>query len=430
MMGVMLKRLYVHNFKSFWKSEFEFGKVNCLIAPNNTGKSNLIEVLEFLDNLLYQNSVVAISKVGMDKMRNYHYDEPLTTIEADFIINNRVLIGNELIDYEIKLDFRYWFNHETKQPNTDIEIKGKIKSIIMDRADLKHGLGTRFIRGFDAHIKGYENYSNSLDKKYFQGFNFHYNHHTLNYRIETRFEATENTINHLFALNVGTQNQTLLQPINFIFMFNKSYLFSSHYFKADSMKRPEMTGIPLLKKNGKNLPEFLETLDEETFEEISTSLIGEVELVNGISIEKGAVPKLVFKEEIDDKVYDIGLQDISDGTVHFIAIMSAILGNREAVGIMIEEPERHIHMKVLSYILDTMRDDSKQIFFTTHSMELVQALELDEILFLYRDYNGDTKSKRAKNIHNIKKIMKIYKNDLVEILKIGILDDLNLEEDV
>ena len=110
-MGVMLKRLYIHNFKSFWESEFKFGKVNCLIAPNNAGKSNLVEALKFLDNLIYQNSVVAISKVGMEKMKNYHYDEPLTSVEADFTINNRVLIGNELIDYEIELDFRYWFKY-------------------------------------------------------------------------------------------------------------------------------------------------------------------------------------------------------------------------------------------------------------------------------------------------------------------------------
>ncbi len=428
-MGVMLKRLYIHNFKSFWESEFEFGKVNCLIAPNNTGKSNLVEALKFLDNLLYQNSVVAISQVGMDKMRNYHYDEPLTMIEADFTITNRILIGNELIDYELELDFRYWFNHETKQPNTDVEIRGKIKSITIDRADLKHGFSTRFIRGFEFHMEGYEEYSNSLDKKYFQGFNFHYNHHTLNYRIETRFEATENTINHLFALNIDSQNQALLRPINFTFMFNKNYLFSSHYFKADSMKRPEMTGIPLLMENGKNLPEFLETLDEETFEEISTSLIGEVELVNGISIEKGAVPKLVFKEEVADKVYDIGLQDISDGTVHFIAIMSAILGNREAVGIMIEEPERHMHMKVLSYILDTMRDSNKQIFFTTHSGELLKILKQNEIIFLYRDEDtGDTKSLNASKIKLLDKVFKRHKYELSDILKnevLGYIGDFN-----
>ncbi len=111
MSGVMLKRLYIHNFKSFYESEFEFGKLNCLIAPNNAGKSNLIEALKFLDNLIYQNSVVAISKIGMEKLRNYHYDDPIIMFEADFLIKNRVLVGNELIDYDIILYFKYIFNY-------------------------------------------------------------------------------------------------------------------------------------------------------------------------------------------------------------------------------------------------------------------------------------------------------------------------------
>lgn len=103
--------------------------------------------------------------------------------------------------------------------------------------------------------------------------------------------------------------------------------------------------------------------------------------------------------------------------------MSAILGNKSSLALLIEEPERHMHMKVLSYILDTMRDDDKQIFFTTHSMEIVQQLKLDEIIFMFRDYDGDTKGQRAKEIYNIKKLMKLYKNDLVEMIKIGIIGE-------
>ncbi len=230
-------------------------------------------------------------------------------------------------------------------------------------------------------------------------------------------------ISNLFALKIVEKNQLLEKEMDLTFIFNKNHLFSSHYFKADSMKRPEMTGIPLLMENGKNLPEYLQDMNEEIFEDISTSLIGEVELVQGIRIEKGVVPQLVFEEEMGDKVHYVGLQDISDGTVHFIAIMSAIMGNKEAIGLMIEEPERHMHMKVLSYILNTMRDDDKQIFFTTHSMEILHQIELEEVIFMFRDYDGNTQSKRAKDIYNIKKLMKLYKNDLVEMIKIGIVGE-------
>lgn len=108
--------------------------------------------------------------------------------------------------------------------------------------------------------------------------------------------------------------------------------------------------------------------------------------------------------------------------------MSALIANgREIETIVIEEPERHLHMKVLSYILNSMRDCEAQIFFTTHSTEMLSELNLDEIIFMFRDFDGDTKGIRAKDIKNIKKIMRIYKNDLVEMIRIGILDGLEDE---
>ena len=74
-----------------------------------------------------------------------------------------------------------------------------------------------------------------------------------------------------------------------------------------------------------------------------------------------------------------------------------------------------------------MRDCEAQIFFTTHSTEMLSELNLDEIIFMFRDFDGDTKGIRAKDIKNINKIMKRYKNDLVSIIQMGILDDLEDE---
>ena len=139
------------------------------------------------------------------------------------------------------------------------------------------------------------------------------------------------------------------------------------------------------------------------------------------------MPSLKFKEEIGNKQRDIDIWNISDGTIHFIAIITAILSYNKSIGIMIEEPERHMHMKVLLYILNSMRDSESQIFFTTHSTEMLSELELDEIIFMFRNFDGDTKGIRAKNIKNIEKIMDRYDKDLVSIIQMGILDNLEDE---
>ena len=429
MSGVLLKRLYLHNFKSFWESEFEFGKLNCLIAPNNTGKSNLIEALVFLDNLIYQSPAKAIAKAGLKKIKNYHYNESEVKFEALFDIKNKVLVVDELFEYEIECKYVFTLDTESKTTNTDIAIFGKIKSLRIDKSDLNNMLAERRAHALDEVIKTYAEYSKELEDKQYRSFEFLCNQNTLHYRINTRYDSTEEMVKKLFNLKISDDTSYLEKTLNLIFVFYKFSLFSSHYFHPHTMKRTQNVGERYLLEDGTNLSEYLKSLDKNIFEDISTSLIGEVELINAIEIRDTFTTDLIFREEINGEIFDIGIGDVSDGTLHFIAIMSAILGSQRSIGLLIEEPERHMHMKVLSTIIDTMRNDDKQIFFTTHSMEILQRLHLDEILFLYRDYDGNTQGKRARDIHNIKKIMKIYKDDLVEMLKIGILDDMNLEED-
>lgn len=48
----MLKKLTIQHFKSIYKQEIEFGKVNLFVGPNGSGKSNLLEALGVLSAAL------------------------------------------------------------------------------------------------------------------------------------------------------------------------------------------------------------------------------------------------------------------------------------------------------------------------------------------------------------------------------------------
>jgi len=421
---IRLESLYLDNFKSFKDSKFKFGKLNCLIAPNNTGKSNLVEALEFLDALIYEGTPRAIAKVGLKNIQNYHYlDDKKIVVNAKFDIQNRVLVSDEFIEYKLELAFLFNMDIETKKSNIDIMALGnKIKSVTIDKADLRNGLQPRVFGNLEEFLSNLDIYTKKLETKNYRSFDFEYNSSTLQYSVKTRYESTERIVQLLLGLDINKKNDTLVRSLDFKFLFNKSSLFASHYFHPNTIKEVQNLGYDHFLKNGTNIAEYLSTLDKDIFEDISTSLIGEVELISSLELKDGFTTDLYFNEEINDKVTPIKLQKVSDGTVHFISIMSALLGNQYSIGMMIEEPERHMHMKVLSYILNTMRDDDKQIFFTTHSTEMLNELELDEILFLFRDYEGDTKGQRAKDIPNITKIMGRNK-DLVEIIKCGLVGE-------
>ena len=427
MAQIMLKSLYIDNFKSFKKSKFKFGKLNCLIAPNNAGKSNLIFVLNFINDALYNGLFAAISRLDLKNIRNYHYKENLIEIEAEYEINNEVLVGTTLIKYENKLSVVFKIDLETKIYNFDVDIKGKLKYIDVEKFDLKNNLGYFDLKVYNNFIEynlsNYDKYLNSLNKKRFSNFELQYSQNSHNCII-TANNNIKNIVKKLYSLVFAEEK--LVSTFDFKNIFNNFQLFNYFYFDINQIKKPELTGNNFLLYNGKNLIEVLDFLNKnnnKVFENISISLIGEIEGIRGLEMDNSLFfPSLKLKEEIGADEYNIDIWNASDGTIHFIAIMTAILSNENSIGIMIEEPERHLHMKVLSYILNSMRDCEAQIFFTTHSGELLKILKQDEIIFLYRDeLNGDTKGLSASKIKKLDKLFKKYKYEITEIIKDGVL---------
>ncbi len=402
MSSIMLKELYVDNFKSFHKSKFEFGKLNCLIAPNNAGKSNLVEVLEFLEDMIFNNQITAIHNFLIFKPNNNRYNDEDIIINAVFKINNTILIRNQLI----KIDTLFEIKINLTQLQIEFSLIGKIKNIEIQTIDLKQNIEIvhEYNDDIEAVLNKYDNYILKLEKK--------------------RFRKLDNIHNSKFdkSLQVLMGGVDYLHPMIIKNLFSKSNLFSSFYFHPQTIKKQQNYETNFLLKDGTNLAYYLDAINEEIFDDISMSLIGEVELIESIEISEGSIPTILFNENVNGKVEKIIQQKVSDGTVHFLSLMSALKGSKSSC-LIFEEPERHMHMKVLSYILNTMRDSEKQIFFTTHSTEILNQLDLDEILFIFRDYDGNTQGQRAKDIPNIKKIMKLFKSDLVEMIKTGVLGE-------
>ena len=422
----MLKKLYIHNFKSFWNSTFEFGKINCLIAPNNTGKSNLIEALEFCDKLLFPKEDDQ-KNFDLKEYKNFRHkseDEKNIRFSLEFELQNRVVVYNDLYDFKYIVKFDIFIGEIN---NIDVEVDGYIKNVSLSSESHNNLLSLAFgLRVYDdflrKYISNYEKYEEELNSEKYSKFNFKYSQNTLNYELNCSSTVKQAVFN-LFGMILNNKNE-LQVPIKLKNIFSKK-VFASYDFQPYLIKKENFNYFQL-NKNGTNLVEFIAGQADETIDDISTSLIGEVEQVIGIEIDRETAFKTL--SFIENNSHKVPLSKTSDGTVHFLAIMSALIANgREIETIMIEEPERHLHMKVLSYILNSMRDCEAQIFFTTHSTEMLSELNLDEIIFMFRDFDGDTKGIRAKDIKNINKIMKRYKNDLVSIIQMGILDDLEDE---
>jgi predicted ATPase len=80
---------------------------------------------------------------------------------------------------------------------------------------------------------------------------------------------------------------------------------------------------------------------------------------------------------------------LSDGTISLAALIMALYFEEKEV-VIIEEPERNIHPRLVSGVMELMKDASrnKQIIVTTHSPEIVKHAGLENLLLVSRDKEG------------------------------------------
>jgi len=349
---MQLKRLYIHNYKSFYDTTIELGKFNIVVGENNSGKSNLIDVLEFID--IYQSNSfeqALQAKGGFEKILNYNTqeDEPII-ISCDF----------EDKDFFIKSKFTI-----KKQVRTlTVIIYATINSDILPL----HVTSSRYNQTLDLG----SNKSFSYEKNYLK-------------------------------LSIIMRTKLLAMRINFKFAYlSKSYAFNTQTIRNESQKKSTSE----LQKDGANLGKNLFELKQNnpnSFEIISNSMITTVNEIDSIDVQETFGNYLIGFEETNKM---IGMDMVSDGTINLLATVTALNQHKDNnILLAFDEPERYLHLKAVNYLLEEFRANEKQILITTHSTEILKNANLDELIFIYRDSDGDTQSIRADEIPHLEEKM-------------------------
>ena len=125
----------------------------------------------------------------------------------------------------------------------------------------------------------------------------------------------------------------------------------------------------------------------------------------------------------------INIWRMSDGELAFLALLSLIFApeNLGAPLYCIEEPENHLHPKLLETLVEvlTQRQDefgsrAAQIITTTHSPYLVDRVNFDELVVVEK-FNGATKFTRPASKKHFKELLEREELGLGELWYSGAL---------
>ncbi len=417
-MNFKIKEIYLDNFKSFKDCRIKLGNFNVVVAPNNAGKSNLISALEFIASTFRYGLYRTIDEFGgLETIRNYRSSEEENITIGMKISHSGFSISDENISYifrNISFSISYTFSEKIK--NFKINIRGKFK---------QENFGNNF-KQFYIFLKKDKKetvFKSNLHKQYKKEFGI----------LFVDMDYVEDTKD-IENLNLYSCSPLLYLHLTDIYTY---YINSTEIKNISNYKSGDR-----LNKEGTNLASVIGDLritHPEIFENISTALIGIVDELEGVEIEYDTLgrAKLNFKERLSNtKTKFIPVDIVSDGTINLIATLTALYEPYPKTLIAIEEPERHLHLKAISYLMEEFRNisEEKQILITTQNSEILHNLDFkkDNLIFLFRDYEGNTKAITHRDIPRFKQKLKIYKNDIVELIRLeglGYLGDYIGEEE-
>ena len=146
----------------------------------------------------------------------------------------------------------------------------------------------------------------------------------------------------------------------------------------DAMRQSAFPGQQILGDSGENLPTVLQSIcDDPVRADILYQWIRELTPldVNKLDFVKDQVTGRIQFQIIEENGTRISAYSASDGTLRFLAMLAALLGDQPARFYFFEEIDNGIHPARLKLLVDLIEsvtgDGSIQVLTTTHSPELV-----------------------------------------------------------
>ena len=360
----MIKSFSCTNFRNVNVSDLKFSRINILIGPNNSGKTNFIKALSFCADMMNcSGSLIGdsafqtmISKRGMGDLFNKYSDDPTKSIRMKWNID---LTGSKKVSYT--------FDFHTGNEMKDFFItREKLDDRYRNKRE-KHPFNY-----FTCHEKQGEGYIsqavNPGEANRRISFRIPYNDTVLRQFDKIRLENKE-------IYEASDRQVGLIQKLQEYFV--KYYFYSSSQFDLVKIREPQ--GIQMdgriLAKDGSNFVNVVNYYKNKDISHIFTYLEKLKELMPSLELADvmAEFNKLVFKIRYDGRQFS--LEDLSDGTIKafLLTMLIQIPINDGLAMLAIDEPEMNIHPAWQQIIGRWIQqsDNFKQCFISTHSPDFL-----------------------------------------------------------
>ena len=334
-----IDRLKIEGFKSLRDVDLELGRLNVLIGPNGAGKSNLVSFFHMLREMAEERLQVWIGKRGgADRLLTFG-------AKRTSQLSSRISIGDSY--YEFMLE----------HTDDDRLVFGKENSIIIEGGPRHEHLS----RGGDLE-SDFLSLASSKNE-------------------DTHVKKFYESISNLNAYHIHDTSETALVKLT-------GSLHDNRYLRPDA----------------RNLAAFLYMLKHfhaNTYEQIRKTVSLALPFFDDFVLERQEINpdeytiQLMWKQ--NDSDYPFLASQLSDGSLRFICLVTALLQPDPPSTIIIDEPELGLHPYAISLLGSLLESASErmQVIVATQSPQLLDEFSIDDLIVVELE-DGVSVFKRLK----------------------------------
>lgn len=428
-----ITRVRAKNFKSFAELDLELNDLNVFIGANASGKSNFVDIFDFLRNISEHGLENAVSMQGGTEYLhnvNIRADQPL---EICLFYDLGSLILRRPAEHSTKLDMtissaEYRFSIQFDRDNEGF-------SIVEDQLTLHYDFLTPSteLSGHDNSAQNYvgigEVFVDSTRKVKVQQ---HIPPH-----IDLSPEERSYLLPNLPPQITELPNRVLLAEtaiFKFILLYAEGLAspFENFAIYEFVSKLPKGTisiaGRKELEEDGRNLSIVLKSINEDSEKKRKfLNLVSDLlPFINDFDIQelKDKSVQFALNEQYAADGIFIPSSFVSDGTVNMLALIVALYFEDKAI-LVFEEPERNIHAHLISNLVNMFEDASrtKQLIITTHNPEVVRFVPQENLYLVSRNEHGYSEINRPSEFEDVQVFLQndigieeLYVQDLLGVV--------------